>query len=64
MPSSSYYGKGYGEVANMPKDVVYREFPEANEGLNVALNDTAAGIDGAIEDSTKYLRSHMPKGKY
>ena len=64
MPSAEYYGRGYNSVANMPKDVVYRDFPEAQEGLNVTLDDSVAGIDGMIEANTKYLRSHLPKGKY
>ncbi|MGD2065723.1 MAG: hypothetical protein PVI43_00955 [Candidatus Bathyarchaeota archaeon] len=64
MPSKSYYGKGYDQVANMPQDVVYREFPYCNEALNVELNDTAAGIDDMKEANSKYLRSHLPDGKY
>lgn len=64
MPGREYYGKGFGNVANMPQDVVYRDFPEANEGLNIALDDTAKGIDSAIEHNTKYLRSHISDEKY
>lgn len=64
MPGREYYGKGYGDVANMPKDVVYRDFPEADEGLNVDLDDTAGGIDSSIEKTTKYLKSHLSDEKY
>ncbi|MGD8305096.1 MAG: hypothetical protein PVF17_00445 [Ignavibacteria bacterium] len=59
-----YYGKGYGEFANMPRDVVDVEFPRAEEGLNVDLDDTSAGIDDAIGDQTRYLRGHIPDSKY
>lgn len=64
MPDKSYYGKGYGEVANMPKDVVYRDFPEAEQGLNIDLDDTVSGIDSAIGHNTRYLRSHISDEKY
>lgn len=64
MPSKDYYGAGFGQVANLPKEVVYRDFPEAEQGLNIALDDTAAGIDSAIEDNTRYLRSHIADEKY
>ena len=64
MPSSSYYGRGYNNVANMPKEVVYRDFPECDEGLNIALDDTARGIDAAIEYNTKHLRGNIADEKY
>lgn len=64
MPDASYYGKGYGEFANMPQEKVITEFPRSQEALNVHLDDTARGIDGAKEATSKYLNSHLPVGKY
>lgn len=60
----SYYGIGYNEFANMPQEKICTEFPRSQEALNVNLDDTAKGIDGAKEATSKYLNSHLPKGKY
>lgn len=64
MPGKSYYGKGYGEFSNLPQEKMCTEFPYADEGLNVMLDDTAAGIDDNIGDQTRYLRNNMPDSKY
>lgn len=64
MPSSKYYGRGHENFANLPQKEMITRFPEAEEGLNVHLDDTARGIDAAIEFNTKYMRSHLADEKY
>ena len=51
-------------VANLPQEVIMREYPKGNYGYGVSLDDTASGIDKQIKDDSKEMKRDAYPEKY
>ena len=53
-----------GAMANLPQEVMMKEYPKFGYGLDEQLDDTARGIDGQIYDDMAGMKRHLSKSKY
>lgn len=51
-------------IANLPQEVMMKEYPKFMYGLDPYLNDTQSGIDSQIYDDMKQMKRHKSKTKY
>ena len=51
-------------MANLPQNVMMKEYPKFKYGLNEYLNDTQSGIDEQIYDDMSQMKRHLSKEKY
>jgi hypothetical protein len=51
-------------MANLPQNVIMREYPRMRYGLDPYLDDTASGIDKQIYDDMSQMKKHISKSKY
>lgn len=66
-----YYGeskemkkeKGKSNFANMPQEVMMKEYPKPRDGMPDKMDDTIMGIDKCLQMSEKKLKKQM-KDKY
>lgn len=49
-------------IANLPKDVIYKEYPKGDAGNHYNLNDSLSGVDVQIKDDSS--KSNPKAGKY
>ena len=61
---SGMMSAGSSSFANMPQNVVHKEWPKANFGLNTDLDDTIKGIDEQMGADVAVMRKRLSKGKY
>lgn len=61
---SAYYGMGYGEPSNMPKEPVMREYPEPYPRLKEDYPDTIMEIDRDMMDSFRKVEDHPSDSMY
>jgi len=69
MAKKKYYGDKGGMIssdytahANLPQDVVMKDYPELGYGQNELLDDTISGIDNQMKDDM--TGGKRKKGKY
>lgn len=48
--------------ANMPDEVVQKEFPRPSYGLDYSLNDNIYGIDENQSEMKRKIEKHMERG--
>lgn len=61
----SYYGKGYGEFANLPKEPDYEQYPKARKYLDTEhYPDTIREIDTDNDFNYGKVASHMSDSMY
>lgn len=58
----AYWGKG--KFANMPTDVVQKQYPMKGYGLPEDIDDTMVRIDDDSEDSSGIVRRQKHKSMY
>lgn len=51
-------------MANMPQNVIMKEYPKMRYGLDPYLDDTCSGIDKQIYDDMSQMKKHISKSKY
>lgn len=54
----------HGAIANMPQNVVYREWPKNDKYLYSQLDDGISGIDMEQKEAARKLNSHKSKSMY
>lgn len=54
---------GQGSFANMPQNVVMREYPKAYDGMPENLDDTIRGIDKQIKQDNSKKYAHLQPEK-
>lgn len=54
----------HSAVANLPKDVMIKPYPECPYGMDSSLDDTIRGIDRQIGTDDSVARRHRSKSKY
>lgn len=64
MPGREYYGAGYGEMANLPKEAKMQNYPMCDAYLNVELDDSGSGIDAVNEANSRNMKANLSKEKY
>ncbi len=52
---------GKGKFANMPSEVVMKEYPKPNYSTDPRLDDTIVRLDDDMRDATKTLNKNRPK---
>lgn len=61
----SYYGKGYGEFANLPKEPDYEQYPKARKYLDTEhYPDTIKEIDTDNDFNYGQVARHMSDSMY
>jgi len=53
-----------GAIANLPKEVMMKEYPRVGYGMGEYLDDTARGIDRQISDDNREKKKEMHPEKY
>lgn len=64
---SQFYGmisEDHGEPANLPKDVVYHEYPKCSYMNAYELDDTIRGIDDTRDDEIRKIERYHSDVKY
>jgi len=51
-------------MANLPQNVMMKEYPKMGYGLDPYLNDTQSGIDKQIGADIGQMKRHISKSKY
>lgn len=52
------------EIANLPQDVVYKEYPKMPMGGNYRLDDTVEGVDDNLKDSMRTMDRYQSDSMY
>ena len=50
--------------ANLPQNVVHKDYPKGGYGLNGRLDDTIYGVDKQISDDARKMKSEYSPDKY
>lgn len=50
---------GHGQFANMPQEVVRKEYPKLRESADPAMNDTITGIDREAMKAHRTARKNL-----
>lgn len=62
--SEKGFGMNHTSFANMPQEVVMREYPKVDFALNQSIDDTITGIDDTTRQVAGQMRRHKPKARY
>lgn len=54
----------HSAIANMPQQVVYREYPKGELYLRSSLDDTMSGIDKQMNEDVGMANKHKAKSMY
>jgi hypothetical protein len=55
---------GVGKFANMPTEVVMKEYPKNGNSMDPHLDDTIKRLDSDSSDTAGKLRRNRPKSMY
>lgn len=55
---------GGGKFANMPDQVVMKEYPKAGYSGDVHLDDSIVRLDGDADDAAEKVRRNRPQSMY
>lgn len=61
---SGMINSDHSSMANMPQNVMMKEYPKMGYGLDPYLNDTQSGIDNQIGADISQMKRHISKSKY
>ena len=54
--------KDYNAIANMPQQVIMKEYPRYGNGIGDNINDNLAGVDGQIyADDKGMMKGFKPR---
>lgn len=59
-----YYGPGYGEPSNMPKDVMMTKYPMDYHNVEGPYSDTVREIDEDLQDSYRKVEAQRSDSMY
>ncbi len=54
----------HSEIANLPQEVVYKEYPKMPMGGNYRLDDTIRGVDDNLMDSRETVDRYQSDSMY
>ena len=54
----------HSSMANLPQQVMMKEYPKFMYGLDPDLDDTVRGIDKQMYDDMNQMKRHISKTKY
>jgi len=54
----------HSAVANLPQNVIYREYSRAGYSMDGTLDDTIRGVDNQIDADGRESKRHMNPKKY
>jgi len=61
---SGMISEDHYSFANLPQNVMMKEYPRFQYGLDPYLNDTSSGIDNQMYDDMHQMKRHESKSKY
>lgn len=64
---SGYMGmisEDHSAPANLPQEVIHKNYPECSYINNYYLDDSSKGIDENIDDSVRKIESHQSDSMY
>ncbi len=61
---SGMISEDHSSFANLPQNVMMKEYPRFMYGLDPYLNDTSSGIDDQIYDDMHQMKRYESKSKY
>lgn len=61
---SQMISEDHTKMANLPQEVMMKEFPKFRYGLDPRLDDTIGGIDKQVYADESQMKKHISKSKY
>lgn len=61
---SSIISEDKSKWANLPQDVIHKDWPKAPYGADYELDDTISGVNSQISDDVSQMRKQKSKSKY
>lgn len=61
---SGMLSENKGNIANMPQEVMYKQYPSMMEGLEGSVYDSLEGIDGQMRKDHAGMKRRLSKRKY